>query len=152
MAQVVVVDEVLVAKRQAEDTLTHQAPHPMGDEGWVTPIAKARCEPVNEPDGLIRRAEKQSRGLRSHAPGVERGHEFASARPSERHPGRATVCGHRGAPSVRAQLVLTKQVLPVQRPRCTPAHERCGLARRPLRDLRALLPPDPPEMAKLELR
>src|SRR3954453_14895192 len=103
------------------------APHPMGDEGGMTPIAKARCEPVNEPDGLIRRAEKKDPLPRSPAPAVERGHEFASARPSERHPGRATLCGHRGAPSVRAQLVLTKQVLPVQRPRCTPVRERCGL-------------------------
>ena len=31
MTQVVVVDEVLVPKRQAEDALPHQAPHPMGD-------------------------------------------------------------------------------------------------------------------------
>src|SRR5215218_3525326 len=60
----------------------------MGDEGRMAPIAKARGEPVNEPDGLIRRAEKQSPGRRSHAPAVERGHEFAAARPSERHPGR----------------------------------------------------------------
>jgi hypothetical protein len=125
--QIVVVDQVLVAKRQTEDALPHQAPHPMGDEGRMAPIAKARGEPVNEPDGLIRRAEKQSPGRRSHAPAVERGHEFAAARPSERHPGRATLCGHRGAPSVWAQLGLTKQVLPVQRPRCTPVHERCGL-------------------------
>src|SRR5215210_5109570 len=58
--QVVVVDEVLVPKRQAEDALTHQAPHPMGDEGRMAPIAKARGEPVNEPDGLIRRAEQKS--------------------------------------------------------------------------------------------
>src|SRR4051812_17517911 len=40
MPQVVVVDQVLVAKRQAEDALPHQAPHPMGDEGWMTTIAK----------------------------------------------------------------------------------------------------------------
>src|SRR3954468_23856378 len=102
----------------------------MGDEGRMAPIAKARCEPVNEPDGLICRAEKQSPGLRSHAPTVEPSHEFASARSSERPPGRATLCGHRGAPSVWAQLVLTKQVLPVQRPRCTPVRERCGLGAR----------------------
>ena len=63
MAQIVVVDEVLVPERQAEDALPHQAPHPMGDEGRMAPIAKARCEPVNEPDGPIRRAEKQSPGV-----------------------------------------------------------------------------------------
>ena len=56
------------------------------------------------------------------------GHDFASARPSERHPGRATVCGHRGVSSVQAQLVLAKQVLPGQRPRCTTPRERCALA------------------------
>src|SRR3954452_23914269 len=78
------------------EVLTHQAPHLMGDEGRMAPIAKARGEPVNEPDGLIGRAEKQSAGLRSHAPAGERGHEFAAPPPSERHPGRATLCGHRG--------------------------------------------------------
>ena len=35
MAQVVVVDQVLVPERQAEDALPHQAPHPMGDEGGM---------------------------------------------------------------------------------------------------------------------
>src|SRR3954465_14289900 len=99
----------------------------MGDEGRMATISKARGEPANEPDGLIRRAAKHGPGPGSPAPAVERGHEFATSRPSERHPGRATLCGHRGAPSIRAQLVLTKQVLPVQRPRCTPVRERCGL-------------------------
>ena len=108
MPQVVVVDEVLVAERQAEDALPHQAPHPMGDESGMTPIAKARGEPVNEPDGPIRRAEKKSPGIRGHAPAIELRHEFTASRSSERHPGRATVCGHRGPPSVQAQLVLAK--------------------------------------------
>jgi hypothetical protein len=63
MAQVVVVDQVLVAERQAEDALPHQAPHPMSDEGGMTPIAKARGEPVNQPDGPIRHAEKKSPGV-----------------------------------------------------------------------------------------
>ena len=125
--QVVVVDEVLVAKRQAEDALSHQAPHPMGDESGIPAIAKARGEPVHKPNGLIRRTEKKSPGLRGHAPAIECSDELAAARSSEPHPGRATVCGHRGASSVRAQLVLAKQVLPVQRPRCTMPRERCGL-------------------------
>src|SRR4051812_34162052 len=63
MAQVVVVDQVLVPERQAEDALPHEAPHPMGDESWMTTIAKARGEPVNEPDGPIRHAEKKSPGV-----------------------------------------------------------------------------------------
>jgi hypothetical protein len=58
-----VVDEVLVTKRQADDALPHQAPHPMGDEGGMPLIAKARCEPVNKPDGLIRRAEQKRTGI-----------------------------------------------------------------------------------------
>jgi hypothetical protein len=62
--QVVVVDQVLVPERQAEDALPHQAPHPMGDEGWMTTIAKARGEPVDEPDRLICRAKKKSTGIR----------------------------------------------------------------------------------------
>src|SRR3712207_2109196 len=52
---------------------------------------------------------------------------LASAGCSENHAGRVTLCGHRGAPSVRAQLVLTKQVLPVLRPRCTASREKSGL-------------------------
>ena len=35
----------------------------MGDEGWMTTIAKARGEPVNQPDGPIRHAEKKSPGV-----------------------------------------------------------------------------------------
>jgi hypothetical protein len=41
VTQVVVVDQVLVAERQAKDALPHPAPHPMGDEGWMTTIAEA---------------------------------------------------------------------------------------------------------------
>ena len=55
--------QVLVPERQAEDALPHQAPHPMSDEGGMTPIAKARGEPVNQPDGPIRHAEKKSPGV-----------------------------------------------------------------------------------------
>ena len=35
----------------------------MGDESGMAPIAKARGEPVNQPDGLIRRTEKKSPGV-----------------------------------------------------------------------------------------
>jgi hypothetical protein len=58
-----VVDEVLVAERQAEDALPHEASHLMGDERWMPTIAKARGEPLDEPNGLIRRAEEKSPGL-----------------------------------------------------------------------------------------
>jgi hypothetical protein len=98
VAQVVVVDEVLVAKRQAEDALPHQAPHPMGDEGWVTPIAKARGEPINEPDGLICCAEKKSTGVRGHVPAVELRDQLAATCSSECHPFRAGLRGHWGLP------------------------------------------------------
>src|SRR3954447_11920257 len=94
MAQVFVVDQILVTKRHAEDALAHKAPHPMGDEAWMTPIAKARGEPIHEPDGPIRRAEKKSAGVRGHEPTVELRNEFAPARPFKHHPSRATLRGH----------------------------------------------------------
>jgi hypothetical protein len=61
--QVVVVDEVLVPKRQAEDALPHEAPHLMGDERGMPAITKARGEPFDEPNGLICCAEEKSPGL-----------------------------------------------------------------------------------------
>ncbi len=54
----------------------------MGDESGMTPIAKARGEPVNKPDGPIRRAEKKSPGIRGHTPTVELRDEFAPALPN----------------------------------------------------------------------
>ena len=99
--QVVVVDQVLVAERQAEDALSDQAPDRMSDEGRMTTITKARGEPVHKPNGLIRRAEKKSPSIRGQAPAIKLRDEFAATRSSEHHPGRATVRGHRGAPSVQ---------------------------------------------------
>ena len=49
LAKVVVVDEVFVAQRQAEDALTQQGLQPMFDEPWIAPVGEARGEPIHQP-------------------------------------------------------------------------------------------------------
>jgi hypothetical protein len=76
-AQLVMVDEVLIAPRQAENALRDQGLHFMQHVGAMAPVAKARSEAIDESNGLVRLPEQQRPRVRGdHAPS-----KFATTRP-----------------------------------------------------------------------
>src|SRR3954452_3239356 len=75
----------------------------MSHKGPMATIAKACGEPIYEPDGLIRPAEKKSTSVRGHEPAVELGDHLSAARSSEHHFGHVTLHGHGGRTSIQGQ-------------------------------------------------
>ena len=73
MAELVVVDDVLVAEGDAE--------HPLADQGGqfvLDPlrrpcVAEAGCEALDQADGAIRSAEQQHTGIRGDRPAIKAG-------------------------------------------------------------------------------
>ena len=109
-AQVVVVVEVLIAERQAEDALRDQGLERMNGEQRAAVVAKASGKPIREADRLVRLAQQQSPGVRRHQPAVEIGDDPPPAGPSKIHLARATLRQHRGLPSNQCNSLIAKQV------------------------------------------
>ncbi len=64
MAQRVMVDEILVAEREAKHTLADQGRDAVFGAQRITPIPKAGRKPINEPDRTIRGAHQQRARIR----------------------------------------------------------------------------------------
>ena len=63
MAQLVVVDQILVAERDAEHPLRHHGLDRVLDLRRVPPVIEAGGEPGHQPDRAIGRAEQQRPGI-----------------------------------------------------------------------------------------
>ena len=59
LAQRVVIVQILVAQRQAEDALTHQRLHLVHDVGGVAVVGEAGRHPAEQPDRLVGQAHEQ---------------------------------------------------------------------------------------------
>ena len=98
VAQVVVVVEILIAKRDPEHPLRHQGHDFMLNQMLTPHVVKAPGKPVHHPDRPIRRAEQQRSRIRRDRAAVERRHHFASFNRCKSKQIQATLCRHRGAP------------------------------------------------------
>jgi hypothetical protein len=108
MPQLVVVDQVLVAKRDAEHPLAHQGGDIMLDALRRTRIAKAPCEAPHQADGPVRGPEQQRAGIGGDRPAVEVGHHTPGLDGCKLEQRRATLCRHRGPPLHRRKALLQK--------------------------------------------
>src|SRR5260370_18756167 len=109
-AQLVVVVEVLIAEREAEQALGDQGLQRMDGEERTAAVAKASGKPIRQADRLIRLAQQQSPGVRRDQPAIEISHNKAAAGSSKLHRRRATLRLHRGLPSNRHNSLIAKQV------------------------------------------
>jgi hypothetical protein len=100
VAQPVVVDEVFIAQRQAEDPLADQCRDLMLDAARGAPIAKTAGEPLDQPDRLVGGPEQQRSSIRGHRAAVEGSHHPAPLHGSKIERRRATLCRHRGTPLI----------------------------------------------------
>jgi hypothetical protein len=125
MAQLIVVDEVLIAERDAEDALRHHRPDAVLDLRPNPHVIEAGCEPFQQPDRPIGRAEQQRPGVRRDLATVKRRHHPAALDHFITEQVAATLCRHRGTPLRRPNCLWQKSyrrfgapmhLLPVRNP------------------------------------
>ena len=96
MAQLIVIDQVLIAERQSEHPLADQRLDLVLDQLLAARVPKAGGKPIDDTDRPVRRAKQHRAGVRSDASAVEsRRHRTAFNRFKAKQI-RDTVCLHRG--------------------------------------------------------
>jgi hypothetical protein len=106
MAQLVVVIEVLIAKRDPKYPLRQQGDHLMLDQRLAPCVVEAPGKPLRQLDRAIGRPKKQRPRIRGDRPAIEAAHNFASFNSCKSKQIRATLCPHRGAPRIARKTLL----------------------------------------------
>ena len=106
VAQLVVVVEILIAKRNPKYPLAHQGHDLMLDQILPPHVVKARRKPSRHSDHTIRRAQQQCSGVRRDRPAVERRYHFTAFNRCKSKQICATLCRHRGAPRIGKKSLL----------------------------------------------
>src|SRR6516225_4705352 len=96
MAQLVVVVQVLIAKRNPKHPLPNQSHDLVLDQILLSHIVKACCEPTHHPNRTIRLAQEQRASIRGHGAPVESSHHFAALHGCKSEQIWGTLCLHRG--------------------------------------------------------
>jgi hypothetical protein len=96
--QVVRVDEVLVAERDAEHALADQRRHIGGDPPRRPAVAEAGGEAIHQTDSPVGGAEQQRACVRRDRAAAEIRHHVAPIDPCKGQRLQATLCRHRGLP------------------------------------------------------
>ncbi len=96
IAQRIVVDQVLVPERDAENALAQQIGNRVADGVGNAQIGEASREAATEPGDPIGRSEQNDATVGRDGAAVESAHKFAAARPSQIKLALATLCRHRG--------------------------------------------------------
>jgi hypothetical protein len=118
VAQLVVVDQVLVTQRNPEHPLTHQARHLVDHQVGRTVIGKAAGKALDQSDLPIGGAKQYRPGLRGHRPTVKRRHHLAPFNRCKAKQIRATLCLHRDSPAPEINR-LCNSIFSDPGPRCT---------------------------------
>ena len=118
VAQRVVVDQILIAEREAEDALAQQIGHRVRDGVGNAKIAESSGQPIAEPDRSVGRAEQHRTTVRRDRPTVESAHKFAPTGGSEVQLFLATLCRHRGAPPSQTKSLRHNNFAELE-PRCS---------------------------------
>jgi hypothetical protein len=106
--QLVVVDQILVAERDAEDALADQRGDRVLDPLRVAGIAEAGGEAPDQADRPIGGAEQQRAGIGGDRPAVEAGDHRAARDRCKLEQRRATLRRHRGPPLRRRKALSQK--------------------------------------------
>ena len=126
LAQLVVIVEIFVAQRQAEDALPHQRRDPMLDVASVTPIDEAVGEAAHQPKAAIDLSQQQRTGVRGDVPAIEPGHHRTPRNRFKFEPLRRTLCRHRGIPRIVEKLLLHNASLRFAAPMHPPCLRNSG--------------------------
>lgn len=96
VAQIVVIDQILIAQRQGEHPLSDQGLKPVLDQLRPPEVAETAGKAVDQADRPVRRPKQQRAGIRGDRPAIEGGFHTATFDGCKGVPIRATVCLHRG--------------------------------------------------------
>jgi hypothetical protein len=110
VAQLVVIDQVLVAERDAEHALGHHRLDRVLDLGLDPTVVEAGREPGHEPDGAISRAQQQPPGIRCDLAAIKSGYDPATLDHFITEQVAVTLCRHRGAPPIGSKSFLQNDV------------------------------------------
>jgi hypothetical protein len=108
MAELVVVDYVLMAKGDAEHPLADQGGHLVPDPLRRPRVAEAGGDAADQADRSIRCAEQQRTGIRRDGAAVEAGDHGPTLNGCEIEQPWATLCRHRGPPLHRREALSQK--------------------------------------------
>ncbi len=129
MAQLVMVDQVLVAQAQAEHPLTHQGAHVMHHPRRIATIHKAAGEAIQQAYGLVGGRQQHRARVRSQPAAVKSAHNFTPAGLSQIQRIWDTLLGHRGTPA-NGHLFVAEKLSLILSPYATRSGEKSGLGRR----------------------
>ena len=108
VAQMIVIDQVLVPKRDAKHALRHHRRDRVLDLRLSAVVDEARRKPPDQMDRAIGRAEQQPASVRRALPAVERGDHLAPFDHFITEQVAATLCRHRGIPPERLNSLSQK--------------------------------------------
>ena len=126
VAQLVMVDQVLVAQAQAEHPLTHQGAHVMHRPGRIATIHKAAGETIQQAYGLVGGRQQHRACIRRQPPAIESAHNFTPAGLSQIQRIWDTLLGHRGTPA-NGHLFVAEELSLILSPYATRPGEKSGL-------------------------
>jgi hypothetical protein len=108
MAQLVMVDQVLVSQRNANHALHHQRFDRVLHQGRIAVVREAGRQSPGQSDHPVRRPQQQRPGIRGDPPAVKRGDHRAPFHACKLEQARVTLCRHRGTPPLSAKALLQK--------------------------------------------
>jgi hypothetical protein len=101
VAELIVVDQVLIAERQSDHPLADQRLDLVLNQLWAARVTEAGREAIDEADRPVRRPKQQRPGVRSDASPVESRHHRTPFDGFKSKQIRDTPCLHRGAPRIQ---------------------------------------------------
>jgi hypothetical protein len=108
VSQLIVIDQILIAERDAEHALRHHRLDRVLDLRLDTTVVEAGSEPRHQADRAIGRAEQQRAGVRRDLTAIEGGHHLATLDHFITEQVTATLCRHRGTPLRRVKPLSQK--------------------------------------------
>ncbi len=98
VAQLVVIQQVLVAQRNGKHALAHQGRNIVHNTIRSAAIRKARRKPVHQTDRPVRRPQQQRAGVRRQHTTAKISYNLAPFKACKTHRSQTTLCRHRGTP------------------------------------------------------
>jgi hypothetical protein len=116
MAELVVVVEVLITQRNADNPLHHQRLHRMLDIGRIAAVLETDRQAMGQAQHPIRRSQQQRTGVTGDGATVKRRNNRASFSRCKRKQVRVTLCRHRGLLCVDVKPLLQKNFRSLRAP------------------------------------
>jgi hypothetical protein len=108
MAELVMVVEILITKRNADNPLHHQRFERMLGIGGIAAVLEAGCQAAGQAQHPIRRPQQQGAGVAGDGATIEGRNNRTAFSRCKRKQVRITLCRHRGLPLLRDKTLSQK--------------------------------------------